>query len=504
MMVLAVLRGGRRAAVAVAITLATISLLIAVQTLRAQQLVPSEPEAPEIQLVKSVSKNQATAGSTLGYTVVLSNSGTEWAGAMFTDTLPAGLTYVAGSLTVVGGPPGEGGNVITWSGAVNVNTPITLTFSALLDSSLPAGEVITNTAEVEVTATGEVLTVTTTTTIVEQTDTNLYLPLISKPVPVPGPVTLNPISRPNSSNQWIISWSGGSVHTTGYELQESHTSDFSAVTTYPIDDHNATARQANHPPSFRNVYYYRIRAVGPGGHGPWSGTQMVIGGYRDDFNDNTSGWAIRRTTFIEKVRTWYEPYNNGQDNRLIMQVEDSWDWGITSPLAPAPSIPYAIEYRAEIAHLGNLVSHGVVFGGDWNGQPCPDWSSVPGVYQHTNCFNHFYNTNIIWHGPLSLIFEWVDRLVWCPECGGSPMKRLGDTPWHPITGVPNVNANGANTYRVEVRANGIRLFANNQQYFQTNHTTWVNEPYFGIFASTDEYSNSTWRINYFQILPLDE
>jgi hypothetical protein len=394
MMLLAVLRGGRRAAVAAAITLATISLLIAVQTLRAQQLVPSEPEAP---------------------------------------------------------------------------------------------------------ATGEVLTATTPTTIIEQTDTNLYLPLISKPVPIPGPVTLNPISRPNSSNQWIISWSGGGVHTTGYELQESHTADFAAVTTYLFDVQGETAREANHPPSFRNVYYYRIRAVGPGGHGPWSGAQMVIGGYRDDFNDNTSGWAVRRTTYIEKVHTWYS------EGQLVLDVDDRFDWGIFAPMMPAPAVPYAIEYRSKTLHPANTTAHGAVFGGDWTGQACPDYSTVAGVYEHDICFNRFYNANIIWYGPLKLLFERVDYLVWCPECTGSPMKRLSHPPYanFEVSPIPNVDPNGWNTFRVEVRSDGIRFFANGHQYAHSSDTTWIHEPYFGLFNSAHYYKPSTWRVEYYQVLPLD-
>lgn len=497
----AVFRGGRSAVTLAAVGLAVLLSLIAAQTLRAQQPLTLEPLEPVLNVTKTVNKSTATAGSTLAYTIVLNNSGSELASATLSDSLPAGLTYQSGTLSALGGGTfGESAGVITWTGGVNVDAPIQLTFDAVLDGGLSTGDVIVN--SVEVTGTGELLTHTASTTIVAQTTSYVYLPLLEKASPPPGPTTLNPIPRPNSSNQWIISWSGGDF-VTGYELQESHTPDFAAVTTYLFNDPNITAVQASHALSFRNVYYYRIRAIGPGGEGPWSGTQSVVGGYRDDFNDHSSGWAIRRTTFIEKVRTWYEPYNNGQSNRLIMQVEDPWDWGITSPLAPAPTVPYAIEYRAEIANLGNLVSHGVVFGGDWNGQLCPDWSSVPGVYEHTNCFNHFYNTNIIWHGPLTMLFERVDYLVWCPTCGGSPMKRLSDEPWPAPVGVPNVNPNGANTYRVEVRSDGTRMFANNQQYFQSSDTTWVNDPYFGIFASTDEYSNSTWRIEYFQITPLD-
>ncbi|MFZ1400093.1 MAG: hypothetical protein WAS33_24535, partial [Candidatus Promineifilaceae bacterium] len=85
-------------------------------------------------------------------------------------------------------------------------------------------------------------------------------------------------------------------------------------------------------------------------------------------------------------------------------------------------------------------------------------------------------------------------------CGGSPLKRLGDVPpalpFHP-------NANDWNNYRIEVRASGIKFFLNGSLRYTYNDTRWINDPYFGVFASTDEYSNSTWRYEYFRVTPLD-
>jgi hypothetical protein len=231
--------------------------------------------------------------------------------------------------------------------------------------------------------------------------------------------------------------------------------------------------------------------------GDWSVAASVVVGYRDDFTNSDGGWEIRRTTHIDEVRSWYE--NN---DWFILQVEDSWDWGIASPFkVEAPSVPYVIEYRSQIAHKANLVSHGAVFGGDWPGQICPNPSTVEGWYEHELCFNHFYNTNTIYYGPLKLLFERIDELVWCPTCGGSPMKRLGDV--RDTGEIPNVDADNWNTWRIEVRNSGIQVFANGDHFYSYGDTRWVNEPYFGVFASTDEYSNSTTRFDYYQVMPLD-
>jgi hypothetical protein len=341
-----------------------------------------------------------------------------------------------------------------------------------------------------------------TTTVAFQ---KIYLPIIAKPFPPPPTPALS-ATRPNSANHWQMEWSVSSNQfITGYELQMSQDPTFVAGVTTLTPGSTAISQLINTvQPSPHNVYYFRIRAIGANGTSPWSNTVQVVGGYYDTFNNNQSGWsgpslkdALRRLTFIEKIDSWYE--NN---DWLIMRVEDSWDWGIASPLQPAPQPPYAIEFRSMPANLGNLVSHGVVFGADWGGEACPDWSSVLGVYAHENCFNHFYNTNLIWSSntDLTLLWERVDQLVWCPQCDGSPLKRLGHVP----PAVPfTLNASGWNDYRIEVREGEIKFFLNGALRYTYNDTRWIDQPYFGVFVSTDEYSNSTWRYEYFRITPLD-
>jgi hypothetical protein len=91
------------------------------------------------------------------------------------------------------------------------------------------------------------------------------------------------------------------------------------------------------------------------------------------------------------------------------------------------------------------------------------------------------------------------------------MKRLGDIESDPdrVPLLNNVEPNDWNTYRVEVRDNSIKFYANGALQNIVDGSTvygdtrWINDPYFGIFASTDEYSNSTARVEYYKITPLD-
>lgn len=330
----------------------------------------------------------------------------------------------------------------------------------------------------------------------------IYLPVAFKPLTAP---TLS-ATRPNSANDWQMEWTiGNTTGATGYELQQSQDPTFATgVTTVNLPGNSSSQLINTIQPSANNVYYFRLRVLAGGQVSPWSTSVQVVGAYADEFNNNQTGWSgptlkdgLRRLTFIEKEDAWYE--NNSW---LIIRVEDSWDWAIASPMKPAPEPPYVIEFRSMPANLGNLVSHGIVFGGDWTGAPCPDWSSLQGVYGHNNCFNHFYNTNLIWSSntDLTLLWERIDSLVYCPSCDGSPLKRLGDVPpavpFHP-------NASDWINYRIEVRASGIRFFMNGDLRYTYNDTRWINDPYFGVFASADEYSNSTWRYEYFRVTPLD-
>lgn len=359
--------------------------------------------------------------------------------------------------------------------AVNANLP--QQSGTVYSDTIPANSDSTLTVTEELSATGVVTTYT------------LYMPIIFKPMVIS-------VTTPNSSNQWTVSWESV-PSATGYVVQQSQDPDFSTLT----DEVMVGAvdfYQFNNSLSFNNIYYHRVKPLFSGSEGPWSNTAIVIGGYRDDFSDDTSGWSpVRRTTYLEETVAYYGSGNEA--GNLIIIVADRWDWLVASPLRPAPEPPFAIQFRARVHEASNLISGGAVFGGDWNGQACPE---IGNVYQTTNCFNHFYNFNMIFYGPMKLLHEQVNSLSWCPSCGGSPLKRLG-----PTTDIDPILANGPSlewhTYRIEVRTSGVKFFVDNNQKASFSDTTFINEPYFGVFASTDEYKPSIWFFDYYQVAPLD-
>ncbi len=83
----------------------------------------------------SVQPTLANPGDTLAYTILLKNTGETLPSARVTSTLPAEVTY-AGDLWASSGSFGEAGGVITWTGAVTTDVPVTITYSADVDGGL--------------------------------------------------------------------------------------------------------------------------------------------------------------------------------------------------------------------------------------------------------------------------------------------------------------------------------------------------------------------------------
>jgi hypothetical protein len=151
---------------------------------------------------------------------------------------------------------------------------------------------------------------------------------------------------------------------------------------------------------------------------------------------------------------------------------------------------------------------GIVFGADLVDEACPDTTNSDTMYRHENCFNHFYNPQYYWAGEaLHLLWYRTDELVWCPSCGGSPMKRRGESvALGEMDGVDNDNWN---RHRIEVREGSIKYFAGRpydaelKLQYEYHDTRYIHEPYFGVFAYAGEYTSSVARFEYFAITPLD-
>jgi uncharacterized repeat protein (TIGR01451 family) len=89
-----------------------------------------------------------TPGSTVTYTVVLSNAGPgtqqDNPGNEFTDVLPSSLTLVSATATSGTAVPTVGTNTVTWNGSIPANGSVTITITATLNAGLAPGTTVSN------------------------------------------------------------------------------------------------------------------------------------------------------------------------------------------------------------------------------------------------------------------------------------------------------------------------------------------------------------------------
>ncbi|MBN2002043.1 MAG: DUF11 domain-containing protein [Anaerolineae bacterium] len=123
---------------------------------------------------KKVDPPNVAPGDLLTYTIVLTNGGaTNLTNVHLTDTVPAPLAYVGGSLSATSGSYGYNRRVITWTGSVNAGEMATITFKSAANQTIILGTQITN--SVIISGGGEILT---RTAIVAIPPATVFLPCI--------------------------------------------------------------------------------------------------------------------------------------------------------------------------------------------------------------------------------------------------------------------------------------------------------------------------------------
>lgn len=126
------------------------------------------PGVPLLRATKSVAvaadvdgSGSNTQGDRMRYTVVLANLGAVPLTALsLTDTIPAGLVYVAGSATASAGTIGVSGQDVTWSGIASLATgaSVTASFDVTIASVAPPSQMYVNQGTAASAETGSVLT----------------------------------------------------------------------------------------------------------------------------------------------------------------------------------------------------------------------------------------------------------------------------------------------------------------------------------------------------------
>jgi len=136
----------------------------------------TEPAPVLVTSRKSATPRRFGPDQTVGYTVLISNTGSLTASAVLTDTVPAHMVALTETLAATSGPtPTYAGGQIRWSGTVTQGGEMRVTYTLSPTAETPLGVPLTNTAEIA----GSVLGPFTRRETVVQTHL-VWLPLITR------------------------------------------------------------------------------------------------------------------------------------------------------------------------------------------------------------------------------------------------------------------------------------------------------------------------------------
>ncbi len=319
---------------------------------------------------------------------------------------------------------------------------------------------------------------------------NVFLPIVfNNWPPLPPTTTLHVIDKQPLDSVYTVTWDAVvfTPTVTHYTLQESADAGFSATVEY-----SSTVNSFPFTGKTLGGYYYRVRAHNMWGPGGWSNIEYTTVLTRhDDFDNPITGWAKRRTSSPD-LNLLTVAYFSGT---LRTELEDKFDFGIASPMLPAPALPYTISMLTRAINLGNLNTYGIVFGGN-GGSVCPIDRSTSG--DPNGCFFHYYRLNVIHHGGG---FRYGIHRIDYHMGGEDGRGHAVSTELMAYTDLEN-SALGWLHWELEVYADGFALFVNEEQKAWIEDTTYINEPYYGMFISNDEYNHSYWEHDYFYVDPI--
>jgi uncharacterized repeat protein (TIGR01451 family) len=321
-------------------------------------VVTTEVSPGQLEVLKEVSPPSVHPGEQVAYAIYIHNIGNGTVNAVsMTDSLPPEVSY-AGDLSATSGVTGVVGSVITWTGQLAQSEGVTLTFTAVVSSALSEGTVFTNTVDV----TGAGLPVSDSAAVTVRSDIEYFLPIVLNNYP---PVLTITASTP-ANGVYTVSWMYVSPPVE-YVLQESTASSFkcnlhtyTATQPYRVFDKGAAIQ----------TWYYRVRADGGWGQGPWSDDASASTGYYDDFSCDDSGWPddkglVYYSQTDGENKYWRRGYRSDDYYRIYVDAGGPLIW-FYQPDALAPYKPptdkYCIEARVKYYAIGHWDNAALIIG----------------------------------------------------------------------------------------------------------------------------------------------
>jgi hypothetical protein len=215
------------------------------------------------------------------------------------------------------------------------------------------------------------------------------------------------------------------------------------------------------------------------------------GVFNETFTDDIAGWEARRAREGASYSIAHRSDSDGgRQGQLEITLTTQDDFVIVSPLIPAKSPPYNIEFLAKLKDPRDRHMYGLVFGADWNGGACAAPSSP-------NCFTRYYELRVGYRDFGGQRFQEVK------------LKRI-DT--HNGEGEPegptlidwkkggNVGTDDWIEIDVYVQADGkIAVSWNGKFIAETQDASLIGQPYFGLMLITKENDDARVKYDYIKI-----
>jgi len=454
-------------------------------------------------------------GDPVTFVVTVRNPNTATFGITITDQLAPLLTIVCGSEHVdpaAAVPVCDAQqNVITYIAPITAQTGLTLTFRAMISSTLLLDRDITNTVWVD---DGERI-ISRTVTLDIASLSYVYLPLIARRwPPIPYPPTNVSVTAPDIRGDYTISWDyvdyPDVTAPASYELQESLDAAFSDPAVYLTTQ---TSYSFTDKPNGR--YYYRLRGKNVHGDGVWANLPVVhvTRVFFDDFSDPTSGW---RTKDAERYNFWdanhpgwevvakfnyiddhyqiYVPHHRG--SYTFGEVDTFWVWPVVEAPLPPEAYPlpdrYCIEARAAFVNEAWVARWGIVFGATTN----LTYTQVYAFHVNDNANRAvIYYQNYLFPGNIN----WR-HCVYQYNCEIN--KKIFFLPWYEAGHMNPVifRAPEYNTLKVVVREQWVDSYVNGV-LMDTRAITFPRER-IGLIGGSWEVTPVDLRVDYFRYRPM--
>jgi uncharacterized repeat protein (TIGR01451 family) len=225
---------------------------------------PTPTSTPQVEFVKAVDRGHANPGDLLAYAVSLDNRKPVAASLHLTDTLPAQLSFVDGSLT---GPATYSStlNAVLWEGSLAAGATQQFDFQARVSDA------VSNTLVVNRAWLDDGLGLRSALAMTQIGRAYLYLPLILRRYPpIPDAPVLGAITAPGASPSYTVSWSTAYL-ADSYVLEQATGAAFSDATQV----YTGPATSTVIPSQGIATYHFRVKAHNAWGGSPWSNVQAV-------------------------------------------------------------------------------------------------------------------------------------------------------------------------------------------------------------------------------------